>query len=280
MFLKKNMNMTVSLVDSNAGQVKRLENYLPSSGRFAMTVKRKMFNDDEKDSWFHIVWDPSLEEADRNELAKEIEGERRRIEKDIERKTLRNKDELKRLSKFFRLEFHEEGTLDVGARGNARTVPAYAIDGFERNEEEIERHHARCGFMVFMTTREMTAVETMEALSKRDCVEKAFRALKGWLGMDSIGVRYESSMHTKSLVWFVASILRSVIFNETKRLRKNDRKRYTVPAMTRLLDEITADKDLETGKYKRRYRLTKSQRVVAECLGVTEAEIDKIIAEL
>jgi hypothetical protein len=120
LMLKKNMNMTVSLVDSNAGQVKRLENYLPSSGRFAMTVKRKMFNDDEKDSWFHIVWDPSLEEADRNELAKEIEGERRRIEKDIERKTLRNKDELKRLSKFFRLEFHEEGTLDVGARGECK----------------------------------------------------------------------------------------------------------------------------------------------------------------
>ncbi len=53
--------------------------------------------------------------------------------------------------------------------------------------------------------------------------------------MDKIGVHYEDSMHPKSLIWFVASILHSQIFSKTERLRTDDSKSYTVPAIIDLM---------------------------------------------
>ena len=59
----------------------------------------------------------------------------------------------------------------------------------------------------------MTAQQAVDAYAKRDCVEKAFEALKSRLGMDKIGVTTEEAMHGKGLVWFVASILYLLLFN-------------------------------------------------------------------
>ena len=102
----------------------------------------------------------------------------------------------------------------------------------------------------------MTAQETQEAYTKRDCVEKTFQALKSHLGMDKIGVTTEEAMHGKGLVWFVSSILHALLFSHTAALRVSDRKHYTVPAMIDQLEAIKADKDLSTGKRQRRYKLT------------------------
>jgi transposase len=123
----------------------------------------------------------------------------------------------------------------------------------------------------------MTAEETMKAVSKRDCVEKTFRALKGWMGMDKIGVQSENSMHAKILIWFVASIIRSLIFTKTEKAREKDKKRYTLPAIIDQLEEIRADKDLSKGKYQRRYRPTKIQNNCLRMLGVTLDSVDEII---
>ena len=64
----------------------------------------------------------------------------------------------------------------------------------------------------------MTVQETIEAYSKRDCVEKVFESLKSHLGMDKIGVTTEEAMHGKGFIWFIASILHSLMFMKRKRL--------------------------------------------------------------
>ena len=77
--------------------------------------------------------------------------------------------------------------------------------------------------------------------------------------MNKYGVHSDNAYHSKALIWFIAAILHAYIFSKTKDLRLNERKNYTVPCIIDLLEEITADKNLNTNKYTRRYRTTKKQ---------------------
>lgn len=120
----------------------------------------------------------------------------------------------------------------------------------------------------------------MRAYAKREQVEKTFRALKSYMGMDKYGVHSDAAMHAKALVWFVASVLRTLLFTKTEALRGRDRKRYTTPAAIRLLDEIEAVRDLDTGEYRRRYLPTKAQKDVLRALGVKEAQLDEAVGAL
>ena len=85
--------------------------------------------------------------------------------------------------------------------------------------------------MILVTKETASVAETDESSAKRDCVEIAFAALKSHLGMDKIGVTTEEAMHGKGLIWFVASILRWLLFNKTSDLRENNKKDFTVPAI-------------------------------------------------
>ena len=84
-------------------------------------------------------------------------------------------------------------------------------------------------------------------------------------------------MHGKGLVWFVASILYSLLSNGTSALRAKDKKHFTVPAMVDELEAIKADKDLASGTYGRRYKLTKRQGDILGCWGIGEKDIDECI---
>ena len=57
-------------------------------------------------------------------------------------------------------------------------------------------------------------------------------------------------------------------------MRTSDKKRYTVPAMVDQLEAIKADKDLKTGKYKRRYKITKIQNNILKQWKIDENHID------
>ena len=154
------------------------------------------------------------------------------------------------------------------------------VTGYEDDEAAINRFYQKAGIVILVTSDKLTAQETVEAYSKRDCVEKTFQALKSHLGMDKIGVTTEDAMHGKGLVWFVASILHALMFSKTAALRLTDRKHYTVPAMIEELEAIKADKDLNNNSRKRRYKLTRRQQNILKGWGIDEAYIDEKIADL
>ena len=284
LMLKKNMSIVDDILGEHVKDVKKPGNYLPASGKFALTVQKKLFADDDEKSCFHIVWDAGLEVSHRRELTNDIQSKEGRLQKAAQRKTRLTEDELRNYEKYFNVQSHQDGTLEVNRRGRGsgkkKTVPSFIVDAYTRNEQVIEREHGHCGYIIYVSDKEMPASQAIQALAKRDCVEKVFRALKSWMGMNKISVHYESSVHAKSLIWFVASIIRSLVFTRTEKLRIKEKKRYTVPALLRLFEAITADKDLETGKYKRRYKFTKEQRNGASCFGITESDIDTIIDSL
>ena len=284
LLLKKNMTIADRILCEHLHVVKKSAHYLSNSGKFAVTVPGKLFEEDAKDSYFHIVWDGTLEAAHRYKLMSAIEAKDQRLKKIVERRTRCTEQELASYQEFFSLQYHQEGTLKINMRGRGagkmKEAPAYIIDSYEKAIEKIDEADSKCGYIVYVSHCQMTAAEAMEAVMKRDCVEKTFRALKGWMGMDKLGVQSENSMHAKTLIWFVASIIRALIFSKTEKARAKDKKRYTLPAVVKQLEEIRADKDLSTGKYKRRYKPTKVQNNCLQMLGLTIDNVDEIINDI
>ena len=284
MIMKRNMDLHDQIIDAYLRKVKSHEHYISESGRFAMTVSHQLFASDEQDYYFHIVWDAELELAHRAKLDRDISAMRLKLQKALERQQLFTETELKTFHVYYDLQYHQEGTLNVNQRGRGagktKKVPAFRIDSYAINNERVQKEDDRCGYSISVSDSVASATEAITALSKRDCVEKSFMALKSHMGMDKFGVHFESSMHTKILVWFVASIIHALLFEKTERLRATDRKHYTVPAIINLLEEVTADRDLASEQYKRRYKLTKHQRKVLACFGISDDDIDASITDL
>ena len=284
LMLRRNMGITDQLLNDYAAAVKSSANYIQTLDQYGMTVTGKLFEGDTKTRYFHIIWDSTLEVKHRKKLFSEIEAVERKLNKSVKRKITYTDDELNRFRQWFDIEIEDAETVVVKQRGRGAgketDKKAYKVKSFTRNFELIDKSLNQCGFYILVTSEQMSLLEALEAYSKRDCVEKVFRALKSFLGMDKLGVDSDDSIHAKTLIWFVAAILHSLVFNKTSKLRLNDRKSYTVRAVIDLLEEISADKDLNSGVYSRRYKPIKKQNNILESLGLKIKDVDESIKNL
>ena len=283
LMLRRNMGITDAMLEEHAEEIRSSLNYIADRDQYAKSFMAPLFDGDERERCFHIIWDPVLETRHRRCLFTEIDNTEKRIRKLIERKTKVSMEEAQRYSNWFTLKVIECGTLKVKKRGmgkGTKDVTAYTITSVERNTEAIDLDLFKCGYYILVTSREMSANEALLAYSKRDCVEKVFMALKSFLGMDKIGTQTDESIHAKTMIWFVAAILHSKIFSKTNELRMTDRKTFTVPSIIDLLEEIASDKNLSTTQYERRYKPNKKQNSILKALSITVQEIDERIATL
>ena len=286
LMLRRDMTCCRAVLAKYADQVKRNSNYIAEYDEFGMVVHEKIFGRRNEDlRSIVIIWNQQLETSHRNLLYSKLKSQRSELEVAIKRKNQYTKNELENKFSFFLLNTERTGTIEVRKRGRGNSgktdiVDAYSIVDYQDNEEEINKELAYCGYRILASSKETTAKESREAYSKRDCVEKVFQALKTSMGMDVIGVACDDSIHGKSLIWFVASILHSLLFIHLQVLKERDRKHYTVPASIRSLNEITADRNLNTGKYVRRYQLDKRQKSILSAFDITEAHIDAIISKI
>ena len=281
--LTKKMDLTKELIDQYGVEVKSSRNYIKALDQHGMTVSGKLFEEDTKQRYFHIMWNEDLAKSHKMELLNHIDVKEAEIKRYMEQKTRLSMDQVGRLSEFFGIVTVQDGTITTKKKGRGKGTKVeagYIITDYEREFEEIDIALNRCGFYILVSSQEMTAEEASERYSKRDCVEKVFQALKSALGMDKYGVSSDDSIHGKSLIWFIASILHAVIFNKTAGLRVNNRKDFSLPAIIDQLDMLPADKDLSTGKYVRRYAPTKKQTNILKTFGMTYADIDDAIANV
>lgn len=283
LMLRRNMGITERILENFSAKVKRNVCYVRERDQYVYTVAGGLFDGDAKTRYFHIVWDGLLEKKHRKNLYAEIDAAEERLKKIIARKTLVHEDEIKRYRRFFRLELEQAGRIRVKKKGRGtgeKETDGYIVRSATKDNASIDKEMAKCGYYVLVTSKAVSGTEAIEAYSKRDCVEKVFQALKSWLGMDKLGVHFDDSIHSKSLIWFVAAILHSLIFTATEKLRTEDRKSYTTPNVIDLLEEISADRNLSNKIYERRYRPTKKQNAILQSLGVKVDEIDKMIRDL
>lgn len=291
LMLRTTFGLYEELADAVIDEIKSYRNELQTGDddeKYGLTKTCRMYEDG-PECCAQILWSAEKYRSRRADTAREIADKRAAVEAFVEKSRGRDFEEkdLKWVPRYFRL-LTEEGeprTEERRKRGRGQgtkavTIPTFRVVGYEDNEAEINRAYQKAGIVILITRDAMTVEETVQAYAKRDCVEKTFQALKSHLGMDKIGVTTEEAMHGKGLLWFTASILHALLFNGTEKLRITDRKHYTVPAMIDQLEAIKADRDLKTGKRRRRYKLTMRQAKILGAFGVTEDMIDERIADM
>ena len=285
LMLRTNFCLYRDLTDETIDQIKTYKNELNcDEGEELYGITRECtLYENGPECYAQIIWSNNKYLSNRREIGRIIEAERRRIEKFIEENkgNFINEKDVPKFPCYFKLKT-EQGTpqkeeRQKRGRGNStKTVetPTLRILGYDDIESEINREYQKGGIIILVTKDKLTVQETINEYNKRDCVEKVFEALKSHMGMDKIGVATENAMHGKGFIWFVASIIHASLFIGTKSLRTSDKKRYTVPAMVDQLEAIKADKDLKTGKYKRRYKITKIQNNILKQWKIDENHID------
>jgi len=284
--LRRNMGITDGLLETYAHEVKSSRYYFEEEAQYGMTVPGRLWQDDEKERYFHIIWDHTLETKHHSAFYVRLNGMQKNLEKAINRKIHYSEDQLKNFKKWFDLEVTEDGSLSTGKRGRGNKgkktdVPAFVIRSIQKNFNRIDQDLEKCGFYILVTSKDVPTLEAMTAYRKRECVEKVFVALKSFLGMNKIGAHSDDAIIGKSFIWFIAAILHALIFDQTKELRTtNNKKNFTTTAIIDLLEEIKGDRNISTGTYKRRYKTIAKQNKILSALNLSLETIDEIIADL
>ena len=136
LMLRRNMGITDAMLEEHAEEIRSSLNYIADRDQYAKSFMAPLFDGDERERCFHIIWDPVLETRHRRCLFTEIDNAEKRIRKLIERKTKVSMEEAQRYSNWFTLKVIESGTLKVKKRGmgkGTKDVTAYTITSVVRN---------------------------------------------------------------------------------------------------------------------------------------------------
>ena len=280
LMFRSNFNLYKSLANTHIDSLRSYKNAVTYPNQedleaYALTIKTP-FIEGEKDCYAHIIWNENLYKTKRLAVIKKIDRERQELQELVESEQYINGTELKNLPNYFDLETEEK---ESNSDNNLQKDNFYKITGFKDNIEKIDKEISKSGVVILLSSRDITAQEAINVYSQRYCVERVFQTLKSHLGMDQFGVSSEEAIHGKGLIWFVASILYSIMFASTAALRKADRKNYTMPCIISSLKAIKIDLDSTYKKYLRRYKTTKVQDNILKAFGITELSVEQAIAE-
>lgn len=235
----------------------RRESAIRSYKVYGITVSGRLYEDDTKDRYFHIYYNPSKQAAEREHLEQQIEKFRQFLDKHI------GKPE--RFGKTYQEYFHLH----------------YDRNGFFRGADErtdvIERELQLCGYFCIITSEKMTASQALVQYKGRDISEKLFRLDKTFIGSRSERVQSAQSMSSKIFIEFVALIVRNRIYNLLKEqmIRMESRQKYlTVPAAIRELEKIEMVRR-NNKVYKLGHAVTKTQKIILSSFGLDETDISR-----
>ena len=222
---------------------------------YGMTVKRRLYADDEKERYFHIYHSTGKEHGEREELENRLERCEKAIEKIKETQGAIGPGILKYYDTFYA----KDGTF-MAAR---------------EKKDVIQRELKLCGYFVIVTSQKMTAAEAIDLYYSRDAYEKLFRGDKSYLGNKSMRVYTDESTDAKIFVEFIALIVRNRIYTRLKeeRERMEGNPNYmTVPAALKELDKIEMVKGYDR-IYRMAHSVTKTQKTILKAFGLDDGYI-------
>lgn len=232
---------------------KRIYN-IPEYNLYGITVKRKLYDTDEKERYIHIYHSISKESAERKVLESKIQ----QMAQHLTNHTNKVRDFGPTVGKYFNL--HYEGDTFVLA---------------DEKMEVIEREINLCGYFVVVTSRKMSAKEAINLYKSRDASEKLFRGDKTYLGDRSLRIYSDESASAKIFMEFVALIVRNKIFTCLKEEMKNLDKKpnyMTVPAAIKELEKIEMTRHLDN-VYRLDHAVTATQKTILKSFGLNENDI-------
>lgn len=226
-------------------------------GIYGRTVKRKLYESDTRERYFHIYHSISKEASERTRFEDDLKQMRKyMMEHQGEELSFGPK-----YSKYYYLHYDQEGKVFL--------MP-------EENTAATERELDLCGYFVIVTSDKMTAKEALHIYKSRDFSEKAFRGDKSYLGDKSLRTYSTESTSAKIFVEFVAMIIRNKIYtclvDEMKEMGKKPNY-MTVPAAIKELEKIEMTRQADN-IYRLDHAVTAVQKKILKAFGLSEKNIE------
>ncbi len=244
-----------SIIDKYSGKYeKNIENKIRARNIFGITVKRTLFDGDNKERYFHLFFNPIKMIHEQEQLINKIEE----MEKILKEWIGKEITLTKHISYYFHLSYDEDNKLLCATR----------------KTDIINTELNRCGYFCIISSEKMTAEDAYHLYKGRDPSEKIFCMDKTFLGSGSMRIQSQISLMTKMIIEFVALIIRNRIYNllkdETIKTRK--RKNYmTVPSAIEELEKIELIKR-NGKKYILDHAITKRQTDILSAFGISKEE--------
>ena len=218
---------------------------------YGITVKAKLYADDDTDRYFHIYYKAKKQASERARLEADLD----RMEAEMDKIKGREYKLPKRYEHYFKLTSHND-----------------KFYGYEEREDVIERELQLCGYFAIVTSEKMTASEALNLYKSRDISEKLFGSDKAFLGNRSFRVASSQAAEAKIFIQFIALIIRARIYTL---LRK---RKAEMPGKPNYLSVPSALKELEkielirqpNGNYKLDHAVTATQKVILGAFGLDE----------
>lgn len=263
LMVKGRKELVSSLVEANRNTFETERNCSIRSYRvYGKTVKSRLYEDDTRERYFHIYYNPSKQAAERELLEQQIERFALYLEKHIGTDAKFSKT----YHDYFNLVYDKKGIL---------------ISVSEK-EGVIEKHLRLCGYFCIVTSEEMTASAALIQYKGRDISEKLFRADKSFLGSNSMRVHSSRALSAKIFVEFIALIVRNRIYNLLKEtmLRLQTKGNYmNVPKAIRELEKIEMVRR-NNGRYRLDHAVTRKQKDILSAFGLADADIYSAASEI
>ncbi|MBR6614516.1 MAG: transposase [Lachnospiraceae bacterium] len=228
---------------------------------YGTTIKRKLYETDTKERYFHLFHSSAKEGEERALLAKKL----RKMKAHLMQHTNEVIEFSSGFKHYYRLHYNEQN--------GAFQFP-------EDRTDVIELENDLSGYFCIITSEKMTAKEALNLYKSRDTSEKLFRGDKSYLGDKSLRIYGDTAAESKIFIEFLALIVRNRMYNclKDERLTLDSRPNYmTVPAAIRELEKIEMVR-LTDNRYRLDHAVTATQKTILKAFGM-DAPLVKCHAE-
>lgn len=236
--------------------VKGSKYYIKEHGVCGTTVEVPFSEKDKKSRYMHVYYDDVRGSMKRRAIMERFVKMDAKLE-ELSAKKITRKANLKQYEKYYNLAYYDE-----------------YLYSYTRKEETIQALIDSCGYFVIVTSEKMEAKEALDIYRHRDTSEKLFMYDKTFLEADTIRVHSDASIESKQMINFISLIIRNAIHKAMKGYRKNGDRNHTIPYVIKELEKIIMTKGSD-GKYRQRYKITKTQRDILKEFGLSEKDTIK-----
>ena len=218
---------------------------------YGTTIKRKLYETDTKERYFHLFHSSAKEGEERALLAKKL----RKMKAHLMQHTNEVIEFSSGFNHYYRLHYNEQNGI---------------FQFPEDRTDVIELENDLSGYFCIITSEKMTAKEALNLYKSRDTSEKLFRGDKSYLGDKSLRVYGDTAAESKIFIEFLALIVRNRMYNclKDEMLKLDSRPNYmTVPAAIKELEKIEMVR-LTDNRYRLDHAVTATQKTILKAFGM------------